>query len=75
MTPAEFRAARREFIARETKLKGDKETVLRACGWSYTSDFPDCRWRWCKTIQGERVTAHNADEALHIQQFLTGEES
>jgi len=46
-----------------------KSTYLSKRGWTYSSDFPDSRWRYSKEIDG-RVLAMNLDDALSIQAAL-----
>lgn len=69
-TPTEDRAATRKEIDR---LFDDavylREAHLRDTGWQQSSDYPDCVWRWSKTVKGGRMTC-SAEEALRVQDAL-----
>lgn len=54
-----------------------REAHLRYTGWDYSSDYPDCVWRWSKTVKGGRLTCSKAEEALRVQDYLDdhGEEN
>jgi hypothetical protein len=50
-------------------LQANKERYLRNCGWSFTCEAPDSRWRWEKEIRGKTYMLSEED-AMHIQEFL-----
>lgn len=63
----------RNFTSREQKLHQDKEELLRDQGWSASSSYPDCCWRWSKNLGTEHaptfvtVPFNNVDEALELE--------
>jgi hypothetical protein len=63
----EIRKQIRTIRSRELKLKQDTEKLLRDLGWAYSSDYPDCCWRWSKVLCNKVVTTASADEALSLE--------
>lgn len=42
---------------------------LEESGWKYTCAFPDCVWRWTKSIRGV-LTAMDIDHACYVQRTM-----
>ncbi len=55
---------------READIEADREKILRGRGWLHSSAYPDCRWRWSKVIDGNRITEGDSRSALRIELFL-----
>jgi hypothetical protein len=51
----------------EIDLNRRKCRWLAQHGWSYSSDFADSCWRWCKTISGRVITVASTNEAIRIE--------
>jgi len=55
----------------ESQLEVDRYSLLRDSGWSYSSSYADCYWRWSKEIEGKLITTTDADEALRLENRIT----
>jgi len=59
---AEIEAARQNVRILQSNL-------LTYFGWTRDCNFPDARWRWCKTVKGQ--TLHlSTDDALSVEACL-----
>lgn len=55
----------------ESDIEADKIKLLRASGWTYSSAYPDCHWRWSRMIGDRFITTADADEALRLQERIS----
>lgn len=72
--PAEHRAFLsdlRAIEALEAEIESRKIRLLDHCGWTRSSAYADCYWRWSKTIKGKVVTTTDADEALRLEERIS----
>jgi hypothetical protein len=46
-----------------------RESLLRKYGGEYSCDFPDCRWRWVKVINGVTLAMDQAS-ALDMEHAI-----
>ena len=61
--------AKRLFELEQLQALADeaKTDFLSKMGWKYTSNYPDCCWRWSKTFEkGGQVTG-DLDQALRLE--------
>ena len=49
---------------RDAEQKRSNFLLLR--GWCHTSDFPDCIWRYVKTVKGQTICL-NAEDAFRME--------
>lgn len=61
----------REINAMQAEIDSRKVRLLRHCGWSYSSAYADCYWRWSKEIKGKQVTTTSEDEALRLEERIS----
>ncbi len=54
----------------ETDLNHARDKFLRQRGWTFSSDYPDCCWRWSKEIAGKRITG-DAQQAIRVEQAIS----
>lgn len=72
--PARLRALLsdlRAIEALEAEAEARKTRLLDRCGWIRSSAYPDCYWRWSKTIDGKVITTTDADEALRLEERIS----
>lgn len=65
--PAEV--AERLFELEQLQATADeaRHEFLSKMGWKYTSNYPDCCWRWSKTFEkGGQVTG-DLDQAIRLE--------
>jgi hypothetical protein len=67
-TIKQLRKQREDAEDRVNDLNG---RYLRATGWSYSSDTPDCTWLWMKEIKGVRY-AMPEELALSMEDYIQG---
>lgn len=60
MTPAEV-----EQLFADAEYYRDE--FLRAKGWTQSSSYPDCIWRWCKEFNGTPITESTAAGAFRVE--------
>lgn len=60
-----------EITSLENELEAKKHSLLRESGWTYSSSYTDCYWRWSKTIQDKAITTTDVDEALRLENHIT----
>lgn len=61
----------RKIEALESEVEADKIKLLRGSGWTYSSAYADCYWRWSKTIKDKVITTTDMDEALRLEERIT----
>lgn len=49
-----------------------QERFLRSRGWTLSSEHPDCRWRWSKTINNHNYSFCRR-EAIQMEIYVGGE--
>jgi hypothetical protein len=54
----------------EDSIKGLKEELLRKLGWVYSSDYPDCCWRWSKKF-GSQTIFYDTDGAFAMEWHMS----
>lgn len=56
----------------ELQAEAESKTMklLRDSGWTYSSSYPDCYWRWSKTINEQIITTTSVSEALRLEERM-----
>lgn len=66
-----FMIEREEIRQEQDQLKYKLDRLIRACGWDYSSDWPDSCWRWSKTITWHgkpvQMICPSAEDAADIE--------
>jgi hypothetical protein len=59
-------------LLRSSKEQAELEAHrwLRAAGWQYTSDTPNCKWMWIKEWRGQRWTYFTIEQALEAAAWM-----
>lgn len=60
MTPAEVE----QMFTDAEYYRGE---FLRSKGWTESSSYPDCIWRWYKEFDGKPITASRAEDAFRVE--------
>lgn len=61
----------REIDRLESEAEDQKVKLLRANGWTCSSAYADCHWRWAKEIEGKMITTTSEDEALRLEERIS----
>ena len=56
-----------ELQDKKRDVENMQGSLLCKYGWEFKCDFPDCCWRWCKSIKGVTLAVSQSD-AIHMEE-------